>query len=197
MTIGSRRTPDPDPSPPTSTTPTHRASDHAGAFRLRQDRRRLRLHLRVLHHSDPARVLPQPDGRLHRPGGTGARGAGRAGAPADLSGHDVLRHRPRRARGARAAAAGAERDRRAPVDSASLPLPDDHHRRRARRDGRLRESLPVRRPAAPARRGPGPQADAPSRQPAHLRRAARPYPAARAGRHPPDDPHRRLSGRNR
>ena len=39
------------------------------------------------------------------------------------------------------------------VDPAALPLPDDDHRRRARRDGGVREGLPLHRPAAAARLG--------------------------------------------
>ena len=51
----------------TSTTPTRPATlDDAAALRLRQGRRRLRLHVRVLHHPDAARPLPQPAGRLDR-----------------------------------------------------------------------------------------------------------------------------------
>ena len=63
----------------------------------------------------------------------GAGGARRARAAADLAGHQLLRHRPRRARRAGAAAARAEQGRRARLDPAALPLPDDDHRRRARR----------------------------------------------------------------
>ena len=40
----------------------------------------------------------------------------------------------------------------------------------------MREGLPLRRPAAPARLGRGPQADAAARQPADLRQAAGPHP---------------------
>ena len=39
------------------------------------------------------------------------------------------------------------------LDPAALPLPDDDHRRRARRDGGVREGLQVHRPAAAARLG--------------------------------------------
>ena len=46
-------------------------------------------------------AVPQPDGRLDRARGAGAGRARRARAAADLAGHDVLRHRPRRARRAR------------------------------------------------------------------------------------------------
>ena len=46
---------------PTSTTPTTpRVLDDAEALRLREDRRRLRLQVRVLHHPEAARPLPQP-----------------------------------------------------------------------------------------------------------------------------------------
>ena len=43
--------------------------------------------------------------------------------------------------------------------------PDHDHRRRPRRDGRVREGLPVHRPAAAARVGRGAQAHAPAGQP--------------------------------
>ena len=58
-----------------------------------------------------------------------------------------------RARRARPAAARAERGRRPRVDPAALPLPDDHRRRDARRDGRVRQGRQVHRPAAAARVG--------------------------------------------
>ena len=86
---------------------------HAGPLRLRQDRRRLRLQVRVLHHPEDARPLSQPPDRVDRPGSAPARRAGRQGAAADLAGHDVLRHRSQGARRAAEAAARAERRRRA------------------------------------------------------------------------------------
>ena len=39
---------------------TPASADHAEALRLREDRRGLRLHLRLLHHPDAARQVPQP-----------------------------------------------------------------------------------------------------------------------------------------
>ena len=42
------------------------AAGDAAALRLREDRRRLRLQVRVLHHPDAARRLSQPAGRLDR-----------------------------------------------------------------------------------------------------------------------------------
>ena len=66
----------------------------AAALRLREDRRRLRLQVRVLHHPDAARRLSQPPGRLDRPRSAGAGRARRQGTAADLAGHDLLRHRP-------------------------------------------------------------------------------------------------------
>jgi hypothetical protein len=39
---------------------------HAEALRLREDRGRLRLHLRLLHHPDAARRVPQPHARVDR-----------------------------------------------------------------------------------------------------------------------------------
>ena len=119
------------------------------------------------------------DARVDRARGASARGARREGAAAHLAGHDVLRHRPRRARRAGAAAARAERDRRPRVDPAALPLPHDDHRRRARGDGGVREGLPLRRPAAAARLGRRAEADAPSGRPPDLRQAARTASATR------------------
>ena len=87
-----------------------------------------------------ARALSQPPGR--RRSSREARrlaSARRQGAPPHQPGHDLLRHRPGRARRARPPAARAERGRRPRVDPAALPLPDDHRRRDARRDGRVRE----------------------------------------------------------
>ena len=71
------------------------AHGDAEALRLREDRRRLRLQVRVLHHPDAARRVPQPAGRFDRPRSARARGARRQGTAADLAGHDLLRHRPR------------------------------------------------------------------------------------------------------
>ena len=42
------------------------AAGDAAALRLREDRRRLRLQVRLLHHPDAARQLSQPAGRLDR-----------------------------------------------------------------------------------------------------------------------------------
>ena len=123
---------------------------HAAALRLREDRRRLRLQVRLLHHPHAARQLSQPSARLDRARGAGAGGARREGAAAHLAGHELLRRRPRRARRAGAAAARAERDRRPRVDPDALPLSDHHRRRRARRDGGEREGVQVHRPAAAA-----------------------------------------------
>ena len=86
---------------------------HAAPLRLREDRRRLRLHVRVLHHPDAARQVPEPRRRLDRGGGRAAGGGRRARAAADFAGHDVLRHRSRRARRAGAAAPPPERRSRA------------------------------------------------------------------------------------
>ena len=51
------------------------AADDAEALRLRESRRRLRLHVRVLHHPDAAREVPQPRRGLDRRRGRTARGA--------------------------------------------------------------------------------------------------------------------------
>ena len=117
---------------PISTTPTTpRAAGDAAALRLRENRRRLRLQVRVLHHPDAARRVPQPRRRTRSSREARALAARRReGAAAHLAGHDVLRHRPRRARRAGAAAARAQHDRRPRLDSAALSLPDDDRRRR-------------------------------------------------------------------
>ena len=78
--------------------------------------------MRVLHHPDAARQVPQPRRGLDRRRSRAPRGRRRARAAADLAGHDVLRHRSRRARRARAAAAPAERRRGPRLDPAALPL---------------------------------------------------------------------------
>ncbi len=44
-------------------------ADDAAPLRLREGRRGLRLHVRVLHHPDAARRVPQPRRRLDRRGG--------------------------------------------------------------------------------------------------------------------------------
>ncbi len=86
----------------------------------------LRLHLRVLHHSEAARTLPEPVRRLHRPRGRDARRARRPGADSHQPGHHVLRHRPRGARRPRPPPPPAERGRRPRLDPAALPVSDDH-----------------------------------------------------------------------
>ena len=200
-TPNSRR---PDPEPRTPTLPDlslrRRHPAHLTTptpLRLRQDRRGLRLHVCVLHHPDAARLVSQPDGGIDRSGSAQLAAARRARAAADLAGHDLLRHRSRRTRRAGAAAARAERDRGAALDQAALPLPHDHHGRRARGDGRLREGVPLHRPAAAARVGRGAQADAAAGQPADVRHAVAEDPRPRAGRHAADDVDRRLPGRDR
>ena len=140
---------------------TPRIARDAGALRLREGRRGLRLQVRVLHHSRRSGATIAA-GRPTRSCDEARRLADRGvqGAAARLPGHDVLRHRPARARGARPPAARAERGRRPRVDPPALPLPDDHRRRGARRDGRVREGLPVRRSPAAARLRRGPPAHA-------------------------------------
>ena len=168
-------------------------SRDAAALRLREDRRGLRLQVRVLHHPDAARALPEPPGRVDRPGSACARRARRQGAAPHLAGHDVLRHRPTRARRARPPAARAQHDRRPRMDPPALPLSHDDRRRHARGDGRVRQGLQVHRPAAAARVEPGAEADEAARHEAALRHAARPHPRSRSRRRPADHVHRRAS----
>ena len=170
---------------------------HAEALRLREDRRGLRLHLCVLHHPHAARLVSQPDGRLDRARSAGDGGARGARAAADFAGHQLLRDRSRRARALAPAAARAEHGRRADLDPAALPLPHHDHRRRAGGDGGVREGVPLRGSAAAACLGRRAEADAPARQPADLRQAARPDPRARPGRHAPHHLHRRVPRRDR
>ena len=155
--------------------------------------------MRLLHHPEAARPLPQPAGRVDRRRGARARRARRQGTAADLAGHDVLRHRPPRARRAGPAAARAERGRRHRVDPPALPLPDDDHRRDDRGDGRPATrsckyiDLPLQH-ASDAR----PEADEAAGHARQLRAAARrasasALPERRAAHHV----HRRLPRRDR
>src|ERR671914_492035 len=68
-------------------------SSGAREFVGSKDRRRVRLHLCVLHHPDVARVVSQPHDRVDRAGSARAGGAGGARAAADLAGQQLLRHR--------------------------------------------------------------------------------------------------------
>ena len=107
-----------------------RARD-AASLRLREDRRGLRLQVRLLHHSDAARAVPQPSGRVDRHakrGGLRARGVNELLLISqDTTFYGIDRERARRAR---PPAARAERGRGPRVDPAALPVPDDHRRRR-------------------------------------------------------------------
>ena len=123
----------------------HRGSwRHLSALRVHQGSRRLRLPLFVLHHPAPARTLPEPAHRLDCPGGARAGGARRTGNRAHQPGHDVLRRGPRSARCTGATAPRVEWHRRTRVDPDSLPLPDNHHGRDARRHGGVREGRQIR-----------------------------------------------------
>ena len=173
------------------------AAGHAEALRLREDRRRLRLQVRVLHHPDAARRLSEPPRRFDRPGGARAGGARRQGTAAHLAGHDLLRHRPSRARRAGPPAARAESDRRPGLDPPALSLSDHDRRRDARGDGGVREGLQVHRSAAAARVESGARADEAAGQPAEVRRAAPPHSRARPRRRASHHVHRRLPGRDR
>ena len=164
-----------------STTPTTpRDPDHAAAHRLREDRRRLRLQLRLLHHPDAARPVSQPLGRVDRRRGAPARRPRRPRAAPHLAGLHLLRRRSPRARRPRPAAARARHGRRPALGPAALPLPDDHHRRDDRRHRRLDEGRALHRSAAPARGGHHAEADAAARLARQLRAAA-----ARPARAPP------------
>ena len=103
----------------------------AEALRLREDRRRLRLQVRVLHHPDAARRTTAA-GRATRSSREARALAARGVKELLLISQDTTFYGidRRRARRAGRAAARAERDRRARVDPAALPLPDDDRRRR-------------------------------------------------------------------
>ena len=150
------------------------AADDAAALAVREDRRRLRLHLRVLHHSRRC-AASIAAGRASR---SCAR-RGRSPSAASRSCCSSRRTRPSTASTAGSAArsrgccASSTPIDGLAVDPPALPLSHDDHRRRARRDGRVREGVPVRGPAAAARIGGRPEADAPAGQPQDLRHAAR------------------------
>ena len=144
-------------SPRLLTTPRHYAYVKVG--------RGLRLHVRVLHHPDAARQVSQPRRRLDRRRGR-ALAAGGVKELLLISQDTTFFGVDRGERGrARATAAPAQRRRRPCAGSGSLSLSDDDHRRRARRDGGVREGLQVHRPAAAARVGGRVAADAAARQP--------------------------------
>ncbi len=169
------------------------SSRDTGALRVRENRRRLRLQVRVLHHPDVAWPLPEPAGRVDRPGSPCAGREGRERAAPHLAGHDVLWHRPPRTRRARPPAARARHDRWPRMDPPALSLSHDDRRRHARGNGRVRQGLQVHRPAAPARVQPRAEADEAARDEAALRHAARPHPRSRSRRRPADHVHRRAS----
>jgi len=134
----------------------------AEALRLRQGRRRLRLHLRVLHHPDPARPVSQPDPRVDRRRGRTLAARGVKELLLISQGHHLLT-----ASTGRSAAHwrpllrelntidGLEWIRM--LYSIRPPSP-----MRSWARGRVRQGLQVRGPAAPARLGRRPQADAPA-----------------------------------
>ena len=66
--VPSPRAPNPEPRAPDLHLRRGDAAlpDDAEALRLREDRGGLRLHVRVLHHPDAARLVPQPDVRVDR-----------------------------------------------------------------------------------------------------------------------------------
>ena len=138
--------------------------DDAEALRLREDRRGLRLQLRLLHHPEAARPVPQPAGRVDRRRGAGPRRPRRQGAAPDLAGLDLLRRRPPRARRAGPAAARAERRSTACAWIRLLYLyPTTVTDETIEAMADLRQGRALHRPAAPARRRRRPEADAPAR----------------------------------
>ena len=164
------------------------AARDAAALRVREDRRRLRLQVRVLHHPDAARA-PIAAGRPTRSSGKRARWPSAASRSCCSS----RRTRPSTAstgseRGALARLLRElERRRRPRVDPPALPLPHDDRRRDAGGHGRVRQGLQVHRPAAAARLEPGAEADEAARHAPEVRRAAGPdsRQGARASRSAP------------
>ncbi len=165
----------------------------AAALRLREDRRRLRLQVRLLHHPDAARALPQPLTRIDRPRGGSARRRAASRSCCSSRRTRASTASTGRARRAGAAAPRPESRRRPRVDPDALPLSDHHRRRRAGGDGREREGLQVRRSAAAACLGRGAEADEAARHARVIREAARPDPDASARRQPAHHLHRRVS----
>ena len=169
----------------------------AGALRLRQGGRGLRLHVRVLHHPASPWPLSQPARRRDRPRSASTGQPRCQGAAPDQPGHHVLRQRPGRARRTCPPAARVEQGGRPRVDPPALPLPDHDRRHDARGDGRVRQGVQVHRPAAPARLRRRVEADEASRHAPELRAAAHQHPDPHAWRRATDDVHRRVPRRNR
>ena len=110
------------------------AAGDAEALRLREDRRRLRLQVRVLHHPDAARRSTAA-GRPTRSSARRARSRARGVKELLLISQDTTFYGiDRGERGALGRLLRrAERRRRPRVDPAALPLPDDDRRRRRSR----------------------------------------------------------------
>ena len=170
-------------------------ADHAAALRLREGRRGLRLQLRLLHHPDAARPLPQPAGRRHR---REARQLAARGVKElllisqDTTFYGIDRQRARRARAAAATRSTA-------VDGLEwirllylypTTITDEVLDAMAR----VRQGVQVHRPAAAARARLGAEADAAARQRRSLRAPAGADPRPRARRLPS---HRRSSSGSR
>ena len=133
---------------------TPRRARHAAALRVREDRRRLRLQVRLLHHPDAARPLPQPR-RPTRSSREARALAARGVKELLLISQDTTFYGIDR--GERGALARLLRELNA-VDGLEwirllylypTTIDDDD----ARRDGGVREGLQVHRPAAAARLG--------------------------------------------
>ena len=124
----------------------------ARALRVSQDRRRLRLQVRVLHHPEDARPLSQPHRRVDRARRRSALAARGVKELLLISQDTTFYGIDRKERGALPRLLRElERGRRPRVDPSALSLPDDDLRRGDRRDRRVREGLQVHRPAAAAR----------------------------------------------
>ena len=157
---------------------------HAEALRLREGGRRLRLHVRVLHHPDAARPLPQPHAEsivaeARRLAARGVRELLLISQDTTFYGVD---------RGERGALARLLRELNRVDGLEWIRLlylyPTTITRRRAGRDGRVREGLQVRRPAAAARVAGGAEAHEAPRHRHDVPAPARPDPrrACRASR---------------
>ena len=177
---------------------TPRAAGDAEALRLREDRRRLRLQVRVLHHPDAARrsTAAGPATRSSAKRERWRRAASRNCCSSRRTRRSTASTATSAARSARLlrelnAVDGLEWIRLLYLYPTTIDDDD------AGGDGGVRQGLQLHRPAAAARVERGAQADEAARHAPDLRHAAGAHPRARARRRPPHHLHRRLPRRDR
>ena len=186
------------PAPIAAAVRSRAAADHAAAFRLSENLRRLRPAVHVLRDSQDARqARHQADRRSHR---RGQRTGGRRRARADhrRPGHDLLRHGSvRRAAAGRIAARAARRS--TGIDWIRLMYLYPMYFTDELIDviAGEQEDRAVSRHAAAAHQRHDAQADAAPREPRRHRRAARQAAVADSEPGAADDVHHRLPRRNR